>query len=46
MARPTRSTPDAPATITTSRGEEHEGLGQSGQMVPWVGAESESNGVV
>ena len=35
---------DASAT-TTPRGEEHEGLGQSGQMVPWVDAESEIHGV-
>ena len=36
--------PNASAT-TTPRGEKHEGSSQSGQMVPWTGAESETNGV-
>ena len=36
--------PNASAT-TTPREEEHEGSSQSGQMVPWTGAESETNGV-
>lgn len=36
---------DASATTATPRGQEHEGSSQSGQMVPWVGAESETNGV-
>ena len=37
--------PDAPATTTTPRERKQEGLGQSGQMVTWVEAESEINGV-
>ena len=37
--------PDASATTATPRGQEHEGASQSGQMVPWVRAESETNGV-
>lgn len=32
-------------TTATPRGQEHEESSQSGQMVPWGGAESETNGV-
>lgn len=37
--------PDASATTATPRGQEHEESSQSGQMMPWGGAESETNGV-
>ena len=36
---------DAPAKTATPRGQEHEGSSQSGQMVPWIGVESETNGL-
>lgn len=36
---------DAYATTTTPRGRKQGGLDQSGQMVPWVEAEPEINGV-
>ena len=36
---------DVSAKTATPRGQEHEGSSQSGQMVPWVGVESETNGL-
>ena len=36
---------DASATTTTPGGQEHEALSQAGQMVQWVGVESERNEV-
>ena len=36
---------DASATTSTPKGQEHKEARQSGQMVPWVRAESETNGV-